>query len=358
VGEVHIAEAREALVEALGECPLPAEALRRPSFAALMTVLIRLATRGFARDLFSDHDLSMGSTADTKAKKWLLARLFALVGALTGERVALKPGDILKGRSPVETLHFIAELSRLAATSPPPIVEAAIASVQSALERPRAVPPPPETAVPAESAGPPSPMMRSLVDESSMGGFYPGDSFDEGGQPSTVQSGTMDPAAMASASVAERALPKRKKKAKKKKVATVSRPHLASSAPSSPIRGSTVTLATTQSVGAPRPSFPIPPPVERAIALGGRNVFDGDWLSKFDFRVRSISRQMQVQKYGRVLPASEAALDATSPLLDPPPRLPEATPIASSGVGGLLSPGQLREAQTLATGGGQSAGLA
>ncbi|KAA0176881.1 hypothetical protein FNF27_01703 [Cafeteria roenbergensis] len=238
--EMHVADAQTALATALGDCPLSVESLRHPTFSAVVTVLLRLSALGFAPGLFEEHELALGSRVGDEEKQWLLARLFAFVGGLTGQRVAIRPSDVMDGSAPEQTLRFVTGLAQLASDTPKEVAAVAVA-------RPR------------------------------------------------------------SGKAAAKAIE-------------------------------------------------LPPAAEEAEQLGGKNLFDREWLGGFDFRLRALTRQLNAQMYGR----AEAA-PAVIGQVDPP-RTSPASPGSGEGAGtsakvggvvsgiGLLSPAQLRSAGALSRG--------
>ena len=145
VDAVHVEDARTALQDALGSCPLAEESLRHPTFSAVITVLLRLTAQGFAKGLFGEDELSRGSMVAPEAQAMLLAKLFALFGALTGTRVAIRPADVLAGTAPEQTLRFIGGLARLKTSTPPEVVAGAVRRVTDSMAAPgpaRAAPKP------------------------------------------------------------------------------------------------------------------------------------------------------------------------------------------------------------------------
>ncbi|KAA0171688.1 hypothetical protein FNF28_00621 [Cafeteria roenbergensis] len=265
--EMHVADAQTALATALGDCPLSVESLRHPTFSAVVTVLLRLSALGFAPGLFEEHELALGSRVGDEEKQWLLARLFAFVGGLTGQRVAIRPSDVMDGSAPEQTLRFVTGLAQLASDTPKEVAAVAVARVKEAMAAA-------QPAVEAAASG-----------------------------------------------------KKRKTKGKRKG------------------RGKAAAKA-----------IELPPAAEEAEQLGGKNLFDREWLGGFDFRLRALTRQLNAQMYGR----AEAA-PAVIGQVDPP-RTSPASPGSGEGAGtsakvggvvsgiGLLSPAQLRSAGALSRG--------
>lgn len=483
--EMHVMDAQAALAAALGDCPLSVESLRHPTFSAVVTVLLRLSALGFAAGLFEDQELALGSRVGDEEKQWLLARLFAFVGGLTGQRVAIRPADVMDGSAPEQTLRFVTGLAQLANDTPKEVADVAVARVKEAMAaaepaakdaapgkkrtakgkrkarsrskgtgRPRAQASAARggatspgfgagssqlhaslrgestlasvaTADPAAVAvsGPSSPALPGVLQSSPMRGR--GRQARSSGMPSeaseakdaAVASSRTAAASGAGASArrgpsSRRAGPaagssrsgsalgsaakpsvrhkrggrspsRRARKdppnpGKQRRVAAVllaanqadpaggsiagsaseagPANFRAGSAASSMSFGSVTRKSQPRSGKAAARAIEIPPAAEEAEQLGGRNLFDREWLGGFDFRLRALTRQLNAQMYGR----AEAA-PAFIGQIDPPKMSPD-SPGSGRGQGGspevggvvsgigLLSPAQLRSAGALSRG--------
>ncbi len=480
--EMHVADAQTALATALGDCPLSVESLRHPTFSAVVTVLLRLSALGFAPGLFEEHELALGSRVGDEEKQWLLARLFAFVGGLTGQRVAIRPSDVMDGSAPEQTLRFVTGLAQLASDTPKEVAAVAVARVKEAMA---AAQPAGEAAASGKKRKTKGKRKgRSRSKDASRGraragragggttspGFKPGASQLHAslrGESTLASVGTADPAAVGVSGASSPTLPAalrsspmrgrgrlarqpdalsaapegrdhtgrgaaatgaggsaRRLPGSRRPGPSVSsatsgsapgsaagqsvrrktdgkgpsrRPHRERSNPGKQRRVAAVLLAANQAepVGGsvagsaseagpahfragsaassvsftsatrrPQPrsgkaaakAIELPPAAEEAEQLGGKNLFDREWLGGFDFRLRALTRQLNAQMYGR----AEAA-PAVIGQVDPP-RTSPASPGSGEGAGtsakvggvvsgiGLLSPAQLRSAGALSRG--------
>jgi len=403
VRDVHVEDARAALEEALGSCPLAPESLRHPTFSAVVTVLLRLTAQGFARGLFDEDELSRGSMVEPEEQAMLLAKLFALFGALTGTRVAIRPSEVLAGTAPEQTLRFIAGLASLKTTTAPEVVAGAVRRVTDSMAAPRAAKAKPGTkkkrrkrsaaprgTVPArgvEAGGttdPVAPLSVSIVTGGASAGLSPDPSRSL--PPRAQRAGAAASASSLSSSSSSAALPQsrppragssvRTSRKKKKGTAKTSagadtagpaaRPApdpLSSSSRSpdldTPLGGfepSSSGLSTRRRPkhGPAASAIALPPAAEEAASLGGRNLFDQEWLGNFDFRLRSLVRQLHGHQYGRpdAAPLPGRVRERRQADADGNEIVPDVGGIIS-GVG-MLSPAQMRGAGVAATGGGRA----
>ncbi|KAA0152325.1 hypothetical protein FNF29_03891 [Cafeteria roenbergensis] len=330
--EMHVADAQTALATALGDCPLSVESLRHPTFSAVVTVLLRLSALGFAPGLFEEHELALGSRVGDEEKQWLLARLFAFVGGLTGQRVAIRPSDVMDGSAPEQTLRFVTGLAQLASDTPKEVAAVAVARVKEAMAA-------------AQPAGEAAASGKKRKTKGKRKGRPHRERSNPGKQRRVaavlLAANQAEPVGGSVAGSASEAGPAHFR---------------AGSAASSVSFTSATRRPQPRSGKAAAKAIELPPAAEEAEQLGGKNLFDREWLGGFDFRLRALTRQLNAQMYGR----AEAA-PAVIGQVDPP-RTSPASPGSGEGAGtsakvggvvsgiGLLSPAQLRSAGALSRG--------
>jgi hypothetical protein len=339
-----------------------------------VTILLHLTTKGFADGLFEEEELSMGSGVSDEDKMWLLARLFAFVGALTGQRLALRPSDVVFARSPTQTLFFMSGLARIAKVTPPEQVAAAVARVHSATAaaeaKKQAAREAPERQKPRSHAVPSGLTSLSSLPGSSVASLATADPAAAQSMSTLALAGSSSRAGLVTSLVSDpgergpstdpavaSSGRRRRKNTKRSKPGTATKATKAKAASGVSDRagaGESLSLRPKGSRGGQKKGSDMyePPASAEATALGGRNLFDREWLEGFDFRMRSLVKHLHTNQYGR----AEAA-PIPGGVVEPLVLDEEGNPVAPtvggavSGIG-ILSPAQLRTARHVASSSG------